>query len=891
MKKFTCIILALMLMLSLSTVSYALSPPYVSSVSIQGSAERTVLIGDEIELTASIESEGVSSAYVLWETDNTDVLSVDGGDLSVTGDPPQSIAKVTALAAGTATVTIYASTSMNPCNSDESAEVTIHVLDPETYQNDSVVIENTWRVNITDSSVPETVTVNGTLYLDTEEADAAKYLGYAVHLTLDGDTVIGVTPDEIKNDVVKIDCRNVSGSQDGALYYYQNPDTDKYPTPILLAEDAVLLINNRTATPEEFAEIESGNVTAISNDGNTENGYEFLLANSYTNQMVISHAPIGAIEGFEACPTTTQTYYDLTEEGVKNIFYVDGVRSFFPNVNYTENGKSFLPSGVGVMSTVSVIGDDTPLRIFYVSNRMESGTVTRITYTDNSDYTIDSSFKLKAEDGVILYVGSEREYFLNVDGKIVFAVPMYQSIYYHVGYLLDQDVSTSFGKNRIQLLFIDDNGQETINELSYELYFGVGTHGSKKTSLENFTEFPLEQGIFFYRLSNSTDKILDVVIPGEKLTDYHCLGTNLTGTYDATNNRILLSSDDVLYFFPDSPAFFIADENNLEAAHGARLIKDAFHDGETITGFSVYGYVSFPDEPAYQEGGCLAVPDSRFVVPECIVLHDGTKLTSTEAPESTETPTDPTHPPYNLPSDDVVIVTGISVTKFGDETGYVIEGFQGGKSVTFNVCDTQEACDGYALITGNKLHKGDVIMVAKGKNYLTTISQITDSTALKLGSTPGWDNYQGFSYEDYTGIVTARTINDVTFKDGTEKNLRGARFTLVNMTGTYTAINATSIGYINTGNTQGYKYIVYVRTYDDDPVDVVIYEFRGEEDVLPIAWTNGDANRDGVVNAKDITTLRRAIASGNGGIDFNGDGEINAKDITLLRRAISNGEF
>ena len=57
----------------------------------------------------------------------------------------------------------------------------------------------------------------------------------------------------------------------------------------------------------------------------------------------------------------------------------------------------------------------------------------------------------------------------------------------------------------------------------------------------------------------------------------------------------------------------------------------------------------------------------------------------------------------------------------------------------------------------------------------------------------------------------------------------------------------------------------------------------------------GDVNDDGVVNAKDITVLRRYLAGGYGVTiqeaysDVNGDTTINAKDITILRRFLAGG--
>ena len=66
--------------------------------------------------------------------------------------------------------------------------------------------------------------------------------------------------------------------------------------------------------------------------------------------------------------------------------------------------------------------------------------------------------------------------------------------------------------------------------------------------------------------------------------------------------------------------------------------------------------------------------------------------------------------------------------------------------------------------------------------------------------------------------------------------------------------------------------------------------------ILPmITYIPGDINDDGVVNAKDITTLRRFLAGGYDAtvnesfVDVNKDGAVNAKDITTLRRYLAGG--
>ena len=255
------------------------------------------------------------------------------------------------------------------------------------------------------------------------------------------------------------------------------------------------------------------------------------------------------------------------------------------------------------------------------------------------------------------------------------------------------------------------------------------------------------------------------------------------------------------------------------------------------------------------------------------------------------TPTvSPTEAPVTGQSDHVVTVTTVSKTKFGDDDGYVIEGLKGGRTVSYNVCDFNENCEGYSLLTDNKLRKGDAIMVTEGENYLSMIQQKTDTAAFLFGAIHGHDGR--FGWEDYTGLATERHLNDVTFADGTEKNLAGATFTLVsNNGGAYIIIKNSSIGAINTNNTNGYQYVLYVRSYDDDPVDVVIYEFYPNVETPMASITPqepSDVNGDGKTNAKDVTILRRLIANGQGGIDLSGDGQMNAKDVTFLRRFIAN---
>jgi len=80
--------------------------------------------------------------------------------------------------------------------------------------------------------------------------------------------------------------------------------------------------------------------------------------------------------------------------------------------------------------------------------------------------------------------------------------------------------------------------------------------------------------------------------------------------------------------------------------------------------------------------------------------------------------------------------------------------------------------------------------------------------------------------------------------------------------------------------------------YDDDMKDIYATVFTGS--IAVKKQLIGDVTGDNVLNAKDVTMIRRMIATPTRGMnqtiaDVNGDGVVNAKDITLLRRMIAQG--
>ena len=67
----------------------------------------------------------------------------------------------------------------------------------------------------------------------------------------------------------------------------------------------------------------------------------------------------------------------------------------------------------------------------------------------------------------------------------------------------------------------------------------------------------------------------------------------------------------------------------------------------------------------------------------------------------------------------------------------------------------------------------------------------------------------------------------------------------------------------------------------------------GAADVMTVRGTSGDVTGDSLINTKDLTRLKRYLASaGSGSValsstaaaDVNGDGLVNTKDLTRLKR-------
>lgn len=661
-------------------------------------------------------------------------------------------------------------------------------------------ITDTSMIDMDDATADKTVDIEysekngdkddyGTETVMVGESDALQYLGYTVTAYVQEDdetgdpTIIAIAAKGSKNAVLTVPAANIDGYAEGTVSYWKNKDTDKKPTEIDLAEKVVVVTNNETGSANDLNGEINGVVTFISNDGNTNNGYEFVIIASYDEEFVIDEidAENYIVDAISESVTGTngkggQYTLDPEDEDVLYTIIKDGKVASFEDL---EEGD-----------TVSVIGADTANVVFYVSTTKAEGAVTRKSNTDPVKYTIDGS-QYEAKDGIDeIKVADEGTFYINVDGIIVYADATADAEG-NYGYFIAADDKTSFGKTAWTLEFVDENGNDVKANLATRVKVGTGKVGSTSVKQEDlatnadFTKLIAKPQLFKYDTNASGDITKIIVAKETKTTDEFSQAGSVAKdaeTYNAKTNRAgKFEFDDATVVFNAKEPVDDADDVTVST------INALFKDGENVPKFDAYDMES----------------DSKVV--GAIVAYGAADSVDQAA--------------------NVVIVKAISNVKFGDEDGYEIVGLQDGKEVTFNVCDEEEECTNYAAVAG--LEKGDVIMVAEGVEYLTNVVvkvKLEDKEVVTEAydvTTPNVSKNR--DARDLYDLVVDRTSNDLTLDSGKEINVAGARFTFVGLTGVNPNVKTGTVNNINV-KSKDYDYSVYARFYDDDCIDVVIYE-------------------------------------------------------------------
>jgi len=666
------------------------------------------------------------------------------------------------------------------------------------------IVGNTSMVNMQDTKEDPTVDLyytekNGTKSIDNTvigtanrirvgESNALKYLGYMVTAYVredevtGKDTIIAITPKTNKNDVLTVSAANIDKYERNTVFYWKNKDADKKATEIEL-NDPTVITNNNSGSPSDLNGEINGVVTFISYDGNTNNGYEFVIISSYDAEFVIDE-----IDAENYTISAIQESITGVSAGVYNVDPEDDDAVY----TYIKDGKTVSFEDLEEGDTVSVIADrDEKNIVFYVSSAKATGAVTKASSTTPVKYTIDGT-AYEAKDGVEIAVADEGTFYVNVDGIIVYADTT-SDAEGNYGYFIAADSKPSFGKDYWSIEFVDENGNDVKATLAARVKVGTGVVESKSKKQEDIDLTKLfKDGPQLFKYDTNSSGDITKIILADPNADKTGKKFSLAGdyaedevTYSAKTGRAgKFEFDDTTVVFSVKEKFEDADDVTVST------VKALFEDGEFAPAFKAYDMATNS-----KVVGAIVVTGASDNVDE---------------------------------SAHVVIVTSVSNVKFGEEKGYVIEGIQNGQAVSFNVCEEEEALNETSA-DPEDLQKGDVIMVAEGVDYVTNIELKAQVAAQTPQKGDPYDVSKSRKARDIRNYVTARTNNDLTLANGEEINVSGARFTLVGTTGANTIVKASSVGAISlikgkSYNSKDFSYFVYLRVYDDDVVDVVIYE-------------------------------------------------------------------
>lgn len=132
-KRFIKVFLIILLAFNFS-VTISAEPPFVESIEIKGDKIITMYVGDEITLEAIAVPCGTNYAYMIWTTNNENIITLTGDDGTTLFTPPVSTATVKALLPGTAVVSVHTDLWLGPYPDEYTVNdsVTINVLPKES---------------------------------------------------------------------------------------------------------------------------------------------------------------------------------------------------------------------------------------------------------------------------------------------------------------------------------------------------------------------------------------------------------------------------------------------------------------------------------------------------------------------------------------------------------------------------------------------------------------------------------------------------------------------------------------------------------------------------------------------------------------------------------------
>ena len=721
---------------------------------------------------------------------------------------------------------------------EEFEEVDDTLLDDLGIDKYEGVITSTYATKSTVKSDDESITMryysfNGVKDDDTVTFDsygktnAADLLGYYVTAYAEDDddtddyTILAIAPKSGKNDVVEIDYSQVDAyevNKDGkfkSIDYVIN-QTDKNAITLDIVGDALLFYNGKvdatraqrfitTAVDEEVAN--PGRIKFVSNGVNGDD-YNYIFVTAYTKDYLVDEVNAARKTVYDKDGNKV----DFDKDDVIYTIYKDGEIASFDDI---EEGD--------VITLAESYDKD--LVTIYVSSNSVTGTVTEATSDADTYYRIDGSLYRKASEGPSVKVGDEGTFYLNVDNRIVSKDAKTGTSAGFYAYVINAAIDDSLNGNKIEIKYLTEDGKWNTDYLATNITLYVGDYDGRidkvaEEGIEGFIDVDggdvevTQQLVKFSK--NSSGDINRVYLAASKDDDNFSLDKSGELTYKASNkklgNNVFVEDDTIVISVPEA-----GKETTDEDDYTISTVKSIFSDDKE--------YV-------------VNVYDMDDDYPAIIVVYGA------------ETIIDPTTRLFVL----------TSVAKGRNENDVEVAkfyGYQEGESVSAEA--SEDGID-YYDINGKKmvdedgkpisvtLKAGDVIIFGlDGTKAIDKIQVLFQASKAKttdalyeneddLDDDDLVENFYGVAVKKASGGKLTVDLKDTEMEDDNiltlkgnynvyEVNVRNNNTTPVVSLSDYASIDVARS--VDKGDSIDK---VFVREYDGDVVDVVVYTYTADKD-------------------------------------------------------------
>lgn len=654
------------------------------------------------------------------------------------------------------------------------------------------------------------------------KTDAADYLGYYVTVyseiddDTDDDTILAIAPKSGKNDVIELDYSQVetvdldaNGKIESIDYVINQNDSNEQTLD--LADSVKYYYNGKSDSDSavkfikniDTANEKPGKIKFVSNNGSDD--YNVVFVTEYTSDLLVSEVNASRMTVFDK----DGNKIDFDKEDVVYTIYKDGEVATFDDI------------AVGDVLTQAKSSDGKLVSVF-VSTKSVTGTVTEETSDDDPYYRIDGGLYRVADQGPSVKVGDNGTFYLNVDDRIVSkdatAGKAGGTYAYVIQAKKDED---GLNGDKVQIKYLTTDGKWETNYLASKLIVHEGDTDydaidpAKETNpafskLYDKDNDKIEEQQLIKFSTNSAGEIKNIYIAANGSDDdnFSLDRTDNKAYYKADNQKlgtkIFVEDNTIVFNVPDKADPETFDEKDFTASNARATFSDDVD-------YDIAAYDIDEDYPA-------------------IIIAYGAK---TEIDAATR----------------VLVLTSVATGRNdNDEKVTKFYGYQEGQSVSANA--SEDGIDYFDVngqpIAAPELKAGDaVIFSLDGAGDIDKIQVLFQASKAKT-TVASYENVDAFAkgadIENFFGVAVKKASGGKLTVDlkGTAKE----KDNIIPVKGSYNVYEVNVNRSTPVVSVSDYASIdvarsvdkgesidkVYVRQYDGDVYDIVVYTYTADAD-------------------------------------------------------------